>query len=142
MGAIRDTLFGDQGKAAAKQQSKQNAQEREFIMQQTQKAQDLLQSMYPTMQQNTMLGGQAALTTMRNAMPQATYQRQQGTQNAIAALLGGQGAQIQSNQNYIPQNLPNYQLLSQQVPQQTVNQSAKTGANNAMMQQILARLRG
>lgn len=142
MGAIRDTLFGDGGKAAAKQQSKQNAQEREFIMQQTQKAQDLLQSMYPTMQQNTMLGGQSALTTMRNAMPQATYQRQQGTQNAIAALLGGQGAQIQSNQNYIPQNLPNYQLLSQQVPQQTVNQSAQTGANNAMMQQILARLRG
>lgn len=112
MGSLIDTLFGDKGKGAAKQQTKQNEQERQFIMQQTQQAQNLLQQMYPTMQQNSMLGGQAALTTMRNSLPQAAQARQQGTQNSIAAILGGQGRQIQPNFGFIPQQIPNYQAYS------------------------------
>lgn len=137
MTKLVDTLFGDKGKAAAKQQTQQNAQEREFILGQTQKAQDLLQSMYPTMQQNSMLGGQAALTTMRNALPQAANVRQQGTQNAIAALLGGQGKQIQPNFNFIPQDIPQYQTLSQQAQPQQSYAPQVANSTQAILQQML-----
>ena len=113
MTKLVDTLFGDKGKAAAKQQAKQNQQERQFILQQTQQAQNLLQQMYPTMQQNTMLGGQQALDIARGALPQMANVRQQGTQNAIAAILGGQGTQLQPNFNFLPQQLPQYQTYQQ-----------------------------
>ena len=113
MGALVNTLFGDGGKAASKQQAKQNQQERQFILQQTQQAQNLLQQMYPTMQQNTMLGGQQALDIARGALPQMANVRQQGTQNAIAAILGGQGTQLQPNFNFLPQQLPQYQTYQQ-----------------------------
>lgn len=139
MTKLVDTLFGDKGKAAAKQQTKQNEQERQFIMQQTQQAQNLLQQMYPTMQQNSMLGGQAALTTMRNALPQAAQVRQQGTQNSIAAILGGQGQQIQPSFNFIPQELPQYQTYSQPQQQAAQPNIAPQVANStqALLQQML-----
>lgn len=140
MSKLVDTLFGDKGKGAAKQQAQQNAQERAFILGQTQKAQDLLQGMYPTMQQNAMLGGQAALTTMRNALPQASNVRQQGTQNAIAALLGGQGAQIQPNFNFIPQNLPQYQTY--QNPQAIQPQQVQPVASNNLTEAIMRQMQG
>lgn len=113
MGRLVDTLFGDGGKAASKQQAKQNQQERQFILQQTQQAQNLLQQMYPTMQQNSMIGGQQALDIARGALPQMANVRQQGTQNAIAAILGGQGTQLQPNFNFLPQQLPQYQTYQQ-----------------------------
>ena len=143
MSKLVDTLFGDKGKTAAKQTAKQNEQERAFILGQTQQAQNLLQSMYPQMQQNTMLGGQAALTTMRNAAPQQAYARQQGTQNAIAALLGGQGTQIKPNFDFIPQQLPNYQTYqnpNQAMGPQQMQQAGQPQAANstqAIMQQLL-----
>jgi hypothetical protein len=139
MTKLVDTLFGDKGKGAAKQQSQQNAQERNFILGQTQKAQDLLQGMYPTMQQNSMLGSQAALTTMRNALPQTSNVRQQGTQNAIAALLGGQGSQIRPNFNFIPQDLPQYQTYQNPQAMQQPQQMQQVAGNNltdAIMRQM------
>ena len=99
-------------KDAAKAQAHQNASDRQF------QARNDVTNMYPQMQQNAMLSGQAALTTMNNAFPQQTYARQQGTQNAIAALLGGQGKQIQPNFNFMPKQLPNYQMY--QSPSQVV----------------------
>lgn len=105
-------------KDAAKSQQQQNTQDRQFQVEMANQARNDVTAMYPQMQQNTMLGGQAALTTMRNAMPQQTYARQQGTQNAIAALLGGQGKQIQPNFDFMPQQLPNYQTYK--APVQTV----------------------
>ena len=142
MTKLVDTLFGDKGKGAAKQQAKQNEQDRAFILGQTQKAQDLLQSMYPTMQQNAMLGGQAALTTMRNAMPQASQVRQQGTQNAIAAILGGQGQQLRPNFDFIPQNLPQFQTYQQQqAPYQSqMNPQATEGMNEAQSRDYYGRI--
>lgn len=122
MTKLVDTLFGDKGKGAAKQQAKQNEQERQFILQQTQQAQNLLQQMYPTMQQNTMLGGQQALDIARGALPQMANVRQQGTQNAIAAILGGQGTQLQPNFNFLPQQLPQYQTYQQPQAQPANNQ--------------------
>lgn len=107
MSKIVKTLFGDNGKGAAKAQGQQNEQDRQFIQQQTQQAQALLQQMYPVMQQNTMQYGQQALDTMRGALPQMAGVRQQGTQNAIAAILGGQGTQIQPNFDFLPQNCRN-----------------------------------
>jgi len=100
--------------------------------------------MYPQMQQNAMLGGQAALTTLNNAFPQQTYARQQGTQNAIAALLGGQGTQIKPNFDYMPKQLPNYQLYqnpNQMGPQQMTQQIQQPVANS-MNDQILRLLQG
>lgn len=134
MGKLVDTLFGDGGKGAAKAQGKQNAQERQFILQQTQRAQDQLQQMYPIMQQNTMLGGQQALNTMRGALPQMSQIRQQGTQNAIAALLGGQGVQSRPNFDFLPQNLPQYQLLQQ--PPQPQPQNISQALSDTLGQQL------
>jgi len=131
MTKLVSTLFGDNGKAASKQQTKQNEQERAFILGQTQKAQDLLQGMYPTMQQNAMLGGQAAYTTLRNALPQQAQLRQQGTQNAIAAILGGQGQQLQPNFDFMPQNLPQFQTYQQPQAPYQMNPQATEGMNEA-----------
>ena len=60
-----------------------------------------------------MLGGQQALDIARGALPQMANVRQQGTQNAIAAILGGQGTQLQPNFNFLPQQLPQYQTYQQ-----------------------------
>lgn len=105
-------------KDAAKAQANQNESDRQFQVEMANQARNDVTSMYPQMQQNAMLSGQAALTTMNNAFPQQTYARQQGTQNAIAALLGGQGKQIQPNFNFMPKQLPNYQMY--QSPSQVV----------------------
>lgn len=105
-------------KDAVKAQTNQNASDRQFQVEMANQARNDVTSMYPQMQQNAMLSGQAALTTMNNAFPQQTYARQQGTQNAIAALLGGQGKQIQPNFNFMPKQLPNYQMY--QSPSQVV----------------------
>lgn len=109
-------------KDAAKAQAQQNTGDRQFQVEMANQARNDVTAMYPQMQQNTMLGGQAALTTMNNAFPQQTYARQQGTQNAIAAILGGQGTQIKPNFDFMPKQLPNYQMYqnpSQIGPQQT-----------------------
>ncbi len=126
-------------KDAAKTQAQQNASDRQFQVEMANQARNDVTSMYPQMQQNAMLGGQAALTTMNNAFPQQTYARQQGTQNAIAALLGGQGAQIKPNFDFMPKQLPNYQLYqnpNQMGPQQT-RQQPNNQATNALIQQLL-----
>lgn len=141
MTKLVDTLFGDKGKAASKQQTKQNEQERQFIMQQTQKAQDLLQQMYPAMQQNTMLGGQQSLDIARGALPQMAGIRQQGTQNAIAAILGGQGTPIQPNFDFLPKQLPQFQAGGQQQqPQGFANPQATAGMDEAQSRQYYGRL--
>lgn len=110
VGALGAAAMQNKGaKDAANSQANQNASDRQFQVDMANQARTDVTGMYPQMQQNAMLGGQAALSTMRNAMPQQTYARQQGTQNAIAALLGGQGKQIQPNFDFMPQQLPNYQ---------------------------------
>ena len=136
------TLFGDSGKGAAKAQGKQNEQERQFIQQQTQQAQALLQQMYPAMQQNTMQYGQQALDTMRGALPQMAGIRQQGTQNAIAAILGGQGTQIQPNFDFLPQQLPQFQMGGQPQPQPPsfANPQATAGMVEAQSRQYYGRI--
>lgn len=127
-------------KDATKAQAKQNTEDRQFQVEMANQARNDVTSMYPQMQQNAMLGGQAALTTFNNAFPQQTYARQQGTQNAIAALLGGQGTQIKPNFDFMPKQLPNYQLYQNpnQVmgPQQT-QQQPNSQATNAILQQLL-----
>jgi len=126
-------------KDATKAQASQNASDRQFQVDMANQARNDVTAMYPQMQQNTMLGGQAALTTMNNAFPQQTYARQQGTQNAIAALLGGQGTQIKPNFDFMPKQLPNYQLYqnpNQIGPQQT-QQEPNNQATQAIMQQLL-----
>lgn len=140
MSKIVKTLFGDNGKGAAKAQGHQNEQDRQFIQQQTQQAQALLQQMYPVMQQNTMQYGQQALDTMRGALPQMAGVRQQGTQNAIAAILGGQGTQIQPNFDFLPQELPQFQMggQTQQQPQSFANPQPTSGMDlQALTRQIL-----
>ena len=125
-------------KDATKAQAQQNTQDRQFQVEMANQARNDVTAMYPQMQQNAMLGGQAALTTMNNAFPQQTYARQQGTQNAIAALLGGQGTQIKPNFDYMPKQLPNYQLYqnpNQVGPQQA--QQPNNQATNAIIQQLL-----
>lgn len=126
-------------KDATKAQQQQNTQDRQFQVEMANQARNDVTSMYPQMQQNAMLGGQAALTTFNNAMPQQTYARQQGTQNAIAALLGGQGTQIKPNFDFMPKQLPNYQLYqnpSQMGPQQT-QQPQAANSIQSIMQQLL-----
>lgn len=122
-------------KNAAKAQANQNASDRQFQVEMANQARNDVTSMYPQMQQNAMLGGQAALTTFNNAMPQQTYARQQGTQNAIAALLGGQGTQIRPNFDFMPQQLPNYQTYKAPVqsvgPQQSWQQPPPNNLSEA-----------
>ena len=142
MSSLVKTLFGDGGKGAAKAQGKQNEQERQFIQQQTHQAQGLLQQMYPAMQQNTMQYGQQALDTMRGALPQMAGVRQQGTQNAIAAILGGQGTQIQPNFDFLPKQLPQLQMggQPQQQPQSFANPQATAGINEALSRDYYGRI--
>lgn len=128
-------------KDASKSQSSQNAADRQFQIDMANQARGDIQGMYPQMQQNTMLGGQAALTTMRNAIPQQSQVRQQGTQNAIAALLGGQGAQIKPNFDFLPQDMPQYQAYQQQLAlpqsQMDIAQQLAGGAGNSTTNKLL-----
>lgn len=129
-------------KDASKSQANQNASDRQFQVDMANQARTDVTGMYPQMQQNAMLGGQAALTTINNAFPQQTYARQQGTQNAIAALLGGQGTQIKPNFDFMPQQMPNYQTyqtVGAMGPQQDIySQSAQSqSGDNSLTNRLL-----
>lgn len=96
------------GKDASNAQASQNAADRDFMLQQSARARDDVTGLYPQMQENTMLGGQAALDVLRNSYGQQVGLRQAGTQNAIAALMGGQTAPMTADLSFLPQRLPQY----------------------------------
>ena len=117
MSKVRDTLFGDQGKGAAKSQSQQNAQEREFIQQQTGQARDDVNRIYGTQADNSMMGGQAALDILRGAIPQQSGFFNQGQNNAMAAILGGELTPFaQPDYSFIQQSIPQYKKFQQVAP--------------------------
>lgn len=130
MSKVRDTLFGDQGKGAAKAQSQQNAQERQFIQQQTELARKDLNRLYPQMQQNTMSASNAALNVLRGAVPAQVNVANQGASNAMAAILGGQITPINADLSF----------LQQQMPQMNFDQAPAQGGGNQTIQPALASL--
>jgi hypothetical protein len=120
MSKVRDTLFGDQGKGASKAQTQQNEQARDFIVRQTDQARTDVNNIFNKQSQNSMLGGQAALDILRGALPQQAGIFNQGQNNAMSAILGGQVTPFaQPDFGFIPQSIPQY------VPYQ---QAAPTGA--------------
>ena len=107
----------DAAKDAGKRQSAQNAQERDFILQQTGQARDDVNRIYGTQAQNSMLGGQAALDILRGSLPQQAGLFNQGQNNAMSAILGGQITPFaQPDFSFLPQSLPNYGSYQQVMP--------------------------
>jgi len=90
MSKVRDTLFGDQGKGAAKAQAQQNAQARDFILEQTGQARNDIGNIFNAQAKNAMTGGQTAFDILSGALPQQAALFNQGQNNAMAAILGGQ----------------------------------------------------
>lgn len=131
MSKVRDTLFGDQGKGAAKAQEKQNAESRDFILQQTNQARGDINDIFNAQAQNSMMGGQAALDILRGSMPQQAAMFNQGQNNAMAAILGGQITPFQQPDfSFLNQSIPQYQSFTPSQPQapqapQTQNQMSQ-----------------
>ena len=96
-------------KDATKAQSGQNEAERQFILQQTGQARDDASQIYGGQAQNTMMGGQAALDILRGALPQQAGLFNQGQNNAMSAILGGEITPFaQPDFSFIPQAIPQY----------------------------------
>lgn len=127
----------DASKDASKAQAGQNQQERDFILQQTGQARDDVNRIYSGQAQNSMMGGQAALDILRGALPQQAGLFNQGQNNAMSAILGGQLTPFaQPDFGFIPQALPQYNTFQQVAPsgaqqigpeQMGSNQAAKNG---------------
>jgi hypothetical protein len=129
-------------KDASKAQSAQNQQERDFILKQTSQARDDVNRIYGGQAQNSMMGGQAALDILRGALPQQAGLFNQGQNNAMSAILGGQVTPFaQPDFGFIPQSLPQYGTYQQVAPsgaqpigpdQMGVNQAANQAAKNGL----------
>lgn len=120
-------------KDAAKAQGGQNEAERQFILQQTNQARGDIGQIYNNQANNAMLGGQAALDIMRGALPQQAGFFNQGQNNAMSAILGGEITPFaQPDFSFIPQSLPQYQSAQQlsQTPQQQQIQQLLSGTGN------------
>lgn len=136
MSKVRDTLFGDQGKGAAKAQEKQNAEARDFILQQTNQARGDINDIFNAQAQNSMMGGQTAADILRGSMPQQAAMFNQGQNNAMAAILGGQITPFQQPDfSFLNQAVPQYQTFTPSQPAQ-----APQAPNQSQVNQI-ARLR-
>jgi hypothetical protein len=128
----------DASKDASKAQAGQNQQERDFILQQTGQARDDVNRIYGTQAQNSMLGGQTALDILRGSLPQQAGLFNQGQNNAMSAILGGQITPFaQPDFSFLPQSLPQYNTFQQVAPsnaqamgpeQMIANQPAKNGS--------------
>jgi hypothetical protein len=104
----------DASKDASKAQAGQNAEERDFILQQTSQARDDANQIFGMQAQNSRMGGQAALDILRGSLPQQAGLFNQGQNNAMAAILGGQVTPFQQPDfGFIPQSLPQYQNYQQ-----------------------------
>jgi hypothetical protein len=101
-------------KEASKAQAGQNAEERDFILQQTSQARDDVNRLYGMQADNSMMGGQAALDILRGSLPQQAGLFNQGQNNAMSAILGGQVTPFQQPDfGFIPQTLPQYKNSQQ-----------------------------
>lgn len=107
----------DTAKEAGKNQAGQNAAEREFILQQTGQARDDVNRIYGMQADNSMMGGQAALDILRGALPQQAGFFNQGQNNAMAAILGGELTPFaQPDYSFIQQTVPQYKKFQQVAP--------------------------
>lgn len=107
----------DAAKDATKSQRNQNEAERQFILQQTGQARDDVNRIYSGQAQNSMMGGQAALDILRGALPQQAGYFNQGQNNAMSAILGGELTPFaQPDFSFIPQSVPQYQKYQQVAP--------------------------
>lgn len=107
----------DTAKQAGKNQAGQNAAEREFILQQTGQARDDVNRIYGMQADNSMMGGQAALDILRGALPQQAGFFNQGQNNAMAAILGGELTPFaQPDYSFIQQTVPQYKKFQQVAP--------------------------
>ena len=107
----------DAAKATAKSQRDQNQQERDFILQQTNQAKDDVNRIYGGQAQNSMMGGQEALDILSGALPQQAGLFNQGQNNAMSAILGGQITPFaQPDFSFLPKSLPQYRSFQQIAP--------------------------
>ena len=117
MSKVRDTLFGDQGKGAAKAQGKQNEIARDFILQQTNQARGDVNDIFNAQAQNSMMSGQAAADILRGSLPQQAGLFNQGQNNALSAILGGQITPFQQPDfSFLQQAMPQYQTFTPNQP--------------------------
>ena len=124
MSKVKDTLFGDNGKAASKAQAKQNASERQFMLDQSEKAKAELQNIFPQLNRNAMTGANAAANILRGSVPAQTNIASQGAQNAMAAILGGQINPYNVDMSFLNQQIPDFAgqvAQAQPAPQTQVN---------------------
>lgn len=111
--SLAGSAMQNQGqKDAAESAAKEKAADREFMMQQISQARNELGSIYPAIQQNTMMGGQAALDVLRGAYGAQAGVYDQSANNAMAAILGGQMNPYTIDQSYLNVQMPNYQMAS------------------------------
>ena len=111
----------DAAKSAGKNQASQNAAEREFILQQTGQARDDVNRIYGMQADNSMMGGQAALDILRGSLPQQAGFFNQGQNNAMAAILGGELTQFaQPDYSFIQQTVPQYKKFQQVAPSNSI----------------------
>lgn len=89
LSSITDTLFGDDGKAAADKQSKENRKSREFLAEQTEKARDEIFPLFGAAEESRRAGSQAALDVLGGALPAQLGAFQGGNVGAQQALLTG-----------------------------------------------------
>ena len=105
---ITDTLFGDGGEGAAEAQSQQNAADRKFIAEQADVARTQAMPLMAASERNKLLGQQAAINALSAAAPQQIGAFEQGGNNAMAAILGGQINPIQYSTDHLNVQLPDF----------------------------------
>jgi hypothetical protein len=86
---LGSTLFGDQGKGAAKSQAAQNAADRAFLAERVAEARGDILPAFGRAQTARTAGAQQALDVFRGALPQQLFALQQSNIGAQRALLGG-----------------------------------------------------
>lgn len=84
-----DTLFGGTDKSAQKAQLAQNQEAKDFIREQTAKAESVIRQLFPQAQQELTRGTNRAAGIFGGVVPQQMDVLQQGNVGAQAALLAG-----------------------------------------------------
>ncbi len=127
---VSETLFGDQGRGAAETAAQENVLSREFIREGVGQGRTDIGSIFPSIEQNQLLGAQGALDVFGRVVPQQVDLLQQGNvaaQNRLAqglpqiqnALLGlptdlgftRNARKFNFDPSRIQQRLPNFQRL-------------------------------
>lgn len=149
LSSLRDTLFGDAGKAGQKSQKRENEKNRQFIRESTQRAESQIEQIFPQIQQARLGGFQGAQDIFASAVPQQFGAFQQGNIQAQqtaagvlpeqqAALLGSRPVSFGFAQ---PQQIqtPDFGFLNQPLqPQQ--QQAAQQPPLSPELQQFIAGL--